>query len=237
MGDDHDAMVTVERASDRYRHVRFLSGPDSASPASSRLRSTVRRPGAATRSGSRPNAEPLEPEAKRFVECLLRRAGLDPNCYRGAPLARRVGACLRSLHARSIPEAYRRLEGAPERAAEALDSLLIGATQFFREPEVFSYLDEAVLRNFSACGDGLRVWSAGCADGAELYSLAMLLAGQGLLEGSTLVGTDCRADAIRQAEQGWFEPIRLQSLDARLRQTYFIQDRHGWKVCAALRRA
>jgi chemotaxis methyl-accepting protein methylase len=121
--------------------------------------------------------------------------------------------------------------------SEAVSALLIGVTQFFREPDMFSYLDKVVLPKLSASGAGLRVWSAGCADGAELYSVAMLLAGRGLLEGSTLLGTDCRGDAIAQAQRGWFEPTRLQSLDEGLRQTYFVPQQRGWQVCDGLRQA
>ena len=52
--------------------------------------------------------------------------------------------------------------------------------------------------------------------------MAMLLAAPGLLEGARLLGTDCRADAIAQARRGWFDPIRLESLDERFRQAYFV---------------
>ena len=101
---------------------------------------------------------------------------------------------------------------------------------------MFSYLDQVVLPKLSAGGAGLRVWSVGCADGAELYSVAMLLAERGLLKGSTLLGTDCRADAIGRAGRGWFDAARLQSLDERLRQTNFVPRRGGWQVDDVLRR-
>lgn len=184
-----------------------------------------------------PSGDPLDPEALRFVRWVLDYAGVDPDCYRSEPLARRLQACLRLLRARSIAEAWERLQQEPERMRLAVSTLLIGVTQFFREPAVFSYLDEVVFPKLSSRGAGLRVWSAGCADGAELYSVAMLLAERGLLEGSTLLGTDCRADAVRQAEWGWFEPARLESLDERLRHAYFVPHQRGWQVCHALREA
>ena len=102
-------------------------------------------------------AESLEPEAKRFLESLLARAGVELACYRGAPLARRLQACLRSLRARSLSEAWERLVREPDQVAQAASTLLIGVTQFFREPAVFSYLDKAVLPKLSASGTGLRV--------------------------------------------------------------------------------
>lgn len=51
----------------------------------------------------------------------------------------------------------------------------------------------------------LRVWSIGCSDGCELYSVAMLLHELGHLDRSYLVGTDCRTDAIGAAKAGVYE--------------------------------
>ena len=65
----------------------------------------------------------------------------------------------------------------------------------------------------------------------------MLLAGRGLLEGSTLLGTDCRLDAIRHAQRGWFDSTRLQSIDEGLRRTFFVPHQRGWRVCDVLRQA
>ncbi|MEZ5287250.1 MAG: CheR family methyltransferase [Vicinamibacterales bacterium] len=48
----------------------------------------------------------------------------------------------------------------------------------------------------------VRVLSVGCSTGAELYSVGMLLSEAHLLERATLVGIDCRADAVAGAAAG-----------------------------------
>ena len=232
---DRNGVAAIAPADDRFRHIRFLSATEFAASASARPRSAAIPVGGCHRDVPRVEPEPLEPEARRFVEWLLKQAGVDPDGYRAAPLARRIRACLRCLRARSVTEARQRLTREPQRVTEAVSALLIGVTQFFREPEVFSYVDKAVLPGLSAGGAGLRIWSAGCADGAELYSVAMLLAGRGLLERSALLGSDCRADAIRHARRGWFDATQLQSLEEPLRQAYFVPRQRGWQVCDVLR--
>jgi chemotaxis methyl-accepting protein methylase len=114
---------------------------------------------------------------------------------------------------------------------------LIGVTQFFREREVFAYLDREILPTLSRHAQGVRVWSAGCANGAELYSLALLLARRGMLESSMLLGTDCRAAAVAQARRGWFEWSQLNHVEDALRQAYFVADGHGTRVRASIRDA
>ena len=135
------------------------------------------------------------------------------------------------------PEARSRLQREPERVAAALSAVLIGVTDFFRDPQVFAYLDDVVLPKLSAGGRPLRVWSAGCADGAELYSMAILLAHRGLLDGSTLLGTDCRQEGIRKAERGWFDRSQVAHLPVPLRETFFAAEAGGWRVCNRLRQA
>ena len=236
-GNDQNGCDGVELATGRYRHIHFLPKPGSTALAPSRLQQTATRGANPCVASSHSTVESLEPEARRFVRWLLEYAGVDPDCYREAPLARRLQACLRSLHAHSIAEARERLEREPQRRFSAVSVLLIGVTRFFREPDVFSYLEQVVLPGLSGERAGLRVWSAGCADGAELYSVAMLMAGLGLLPGSTILGIDCRADAIRQAQRGWFESARLESLDESHRRIYFAAQQGGWQIREDLRQA
>ena len=219
---------------DRYHHITFFDEPGMVLPSVRRHRAwndAAARP-------SPPESPAIAPEAAAFFTWLLSKAGISLHSYRGAPLARRLRACLRSLHVRSLAEARAKLEEAPEHLHAAISALLIGVTEFFRDRQVFAYLQEVVLPELAAGRQGLRVWSAGCADGAELYSVAIMLAQHGLLATSYLVGTDCRADAIDKARLGWFdEHSPIERLDPALRETYFVRERGGWRAGAELRLA
>jgi len=222
---------------DRDRHIRFMScAALSSKPAPARaFQRPVLTPRLTCRNAS--DEQWLGLEEGEFIGWLLGRAGVDSSCYRAAPLARRLPACLRSLRAHSLREARGRLAAEPDRLHHAVGALLIGVTEFFREPEVFAYLDESVFPKMTDADRGLRVWSVGCADGAELYSVAMLMARSGRFQDNVLFGTDCRAGAIREAERGWFEAARLDRLDPRLRQSYVTEEGDGGRVCETLRKA
>ena len=163
------------------------------------------------------------------------RAGLDASAYRPQSLDRRVPACLRVLRVRSPRAARTLLERRPGLIAAAVSALLIGATEFFREAEVFDVLRARVLPQLAAQDRRLRIWSAGCSTGAELYSVAILLSEAGLLERSCLLGTDCRGDAIQAAEVGLFDAAMLDRLPA-TRDKYFAPMERKWRVIEALRR-
>jgi chemotaxis protein methyltransferase CheR len=166
---------------------------------------------------------------------ILVLAGLDPAAYRAAPLERRVKACLRALEADTELAARRQLDAKPELLPLALSTLLIGVSAFFRDAAAFDTLRAAVVPALGAMPGTLRVWSAGCSTGAELYGVAILLAEAGLLDRAELLGTDCRLDALDEARAGVFGADALRDVGEDLRARYFERTAGGWRVAAALR--
>jgi chemotaxis methyl-accepting protein methylase len=143
---------------------------------------------------------------------------------------------LRALKVRSTHAARELLEQEPQRISQAVTSLLIGATEFFREPGVFDFLRTQVLPALAGRKRRLRIWSAACSTGAELYSMAILLSEAGLLERSDLLGTDCRGDAIERAKAGLYDATTLKLVRSAVRAEYFEPAGQHWRPVEALRR-
>jgi chemotaxis methyl-accepting protein methylase len=217
--------------SSRLRHIVF---PDEA-----RRRSPVVNVAACGEPA--PEAGPAGPdlshEAATLTHWLFAQAGLDARQYRTETLRRRLPACLRLLRARSPAHARQVLEQKPGLAAAALSSLLVGVTSFFRDPPVFDTLERQLLPELARGRAGLYLWSAGCSDGAELYSLALLLADASLLGQSYLLGTDCRADALARAREGCFDAAAVRAVPPHLLGRYFTPWAGGWQAVPALRGA
>jgi chemotaxis methyl-accepting protein methylase len=79
----------------------------------------------------------------------------------------------------------------------------------------------------------LRVWSAGCSEGAELYSVAMLLAELNALDACELLGTDCREEALGCAAAGRFGPCILRGLSAERLERFTFPDGDDRSAVAA----
>jgi two-component system CheB/CheR fusion protein len=89
--------------------------------------------------------------------------------------------------------------------------LLIGVTNFFRDPEAFASLETTVIPALFAnkpVGSAIRVWVCGCSSGEEAYSIAILLQEQmEKLKKSyklQLFATDIDSRAIDQARGGLY---------------------------------
>jgi chemotaxis methyl-accepting protein methylase len=215
----------------RFRHVVF-SGE-------------LRRRKAAINLGASHDGVPSVPETKQnlsqenaaFVQWLFRQANLNAGHYRPETLQRRLPACLRALRARSVSHARQVLEAEPLLIASAINAMIIGVTSFFRDHNVFDYLQHKALPELALTRSGLAVWSAGCSEGAEVYSLAILLAEMGLLSTSYVLGTDCRTDALERARLGVFDGLSLKHVPAEWLRRYFCSHGAGWQVKPELRHA
>ncbi len=117
----------------------------------------------------------------------------------------------------------------------ALSTLIIGVTSFFRDDFVFETLRTRILPPIvSSTPHGLSAWSVGCSDGAELYSVAMILADMGALEHCHLLGTDCRADAIKRARLGRFDATAMHTLPTQY-ERYAVEDSAGGVIVPKIR--
>jgi len=129
------------------------------------------------------------------------------------------------------------LEREPGLCAAAIGAMLIGVSGFFRDAAVFEQLRHGVLPVLPRRAGHPRVWSIGCSDGQELYSVAMLLAEIGLLQGATLLGTDCRSAAVARARHGVYDAAALRDVPVMLLHRYFVPDGAVWRVCDEVRGA
>ncbi len=150
-------------------------------------------------------------------------------------MERRLPAVQRRLRVSTMEAAHERLRNEPHLLPEALAVLLIGVTGFFRDRNVFDALRNVFLPEMIRERKPLRILSAGSSRGHELYSIAMMLADAEALEGSELLGVDCRAEAIANARTGFFPEQDLESVDSAARNRYFRSSAHGWEVLPSVR--
>ena len=96
----------------------------------------------------------------------------------------------------------------PEVFPALMEYLTVQVSEMFRDPSYFRSLREKVvplLRTYPS----LKIWVAGCSAGEEVYSLAILLREEGLLERSLIYATDINPTALQKAEAGVYELDRI----------------------------
>jgi chemotaxis protein methyltransferase CheR len=132
----------------------------------------------------------------------------------------------------------------PAMADAAIEALLNHETSFFRDVAAFRLLEGqglARLRTARAATKRLRIWSAGCSTGQEVYSLAMMISDQPERWRDwkiDIVGTDLSPMAIERAREGRYTQFEIQrGLPVAQMLRRFDQEGEQWRACAALRQS
>ncbi len=182
-------------------------------------------------------------EIELFLEALFQRHGYDFRQYAKASMKRRVQALAAALQCKNIAGLIPRILHEESLLDEVLPQLSVPVTEMFRDPQVFKALREQVLPRL-ATYPRLKIWQAGCASGEEVYSLAILLEEEGLLEHSQIYATDINSVALRKAEDGIFPVSRLDeyernyaSAGGRLRLSdYYVANAGFFRMAERLRK-
>lgn len=189
-------------------------------------------------------SEVFGPRHLRVFELIQERYGVDFGQYKVATVGRRLDKRLQEVGIDS-PERYvEYLEENPSELAHLYGEMLIGVTEFFRDPEAFAILNERVIQSIvkdKAGSDDIRIWVAGCSSGEEAYSIAILAHEACRLQDRTLkvklFASDLDEGVLSRANEGVYEAEALANLNPELRDRYFSHAPRGYKVSAPLRRS
>ena len=147
-------------------------------------------------------------ELPLLLEAVYLRYHYDFRGYAAASLKRRLTQAMQRTGCQSLSQLQDRLLREPTLFSTLLDFLTVQVSDMFRDPAYFRALREKVvplLRTYPS----LKVWVAGCSTGEEVYSLAILLKEEGLLERSLLYATDINATALERAQSGIYDAVRI----------------------------
>jgi two-component system, chemotaxis family, CheB/CheR fusion protein len=116
---------------------------------------------------------------RSVLDIVRTKAGHDFRSYKPNTLVRRIRRRMTLAKVATYADYAMFLHDHPEEVGLLQKDLLIGVTEFFRQPQAWEILDEkviSVLVERAQPGSEIRIWVPGCSTGKEAYSLAMLLA-------------------------------------------------------------
>ena len=177
--------------------------------------------------------ERLNPQQfDRFRDFIYEKCGIRIDEKKVSLLSNRIRRRLKAGDFENFDVYYRFLTS-PAGAGELecfLDAITTNETFFFRTAKHFDWLKTDLLTELMAqhrAGNGrhrLRIWSAGCASGAEPYSIAICLAENmyRLRDWSLkILGTDISEEMLRAAREGVFKPRAVEAVTEKQRRRYF----------------
>ncbi len=148
-------------------------------------------------------------EIELLLEGILKRFGYDFREYNRAHVKRRLLHRVASLHLSSISQLQHKILHEDLFFQVILQDLSINVTEMFRDPTFYKTLRAEVIPILKTY-PYLKIWHAGCSTGEEVYSVAILLLEEGLLERTQIYATDFNPQVIEVAKKGIYPVSRIK---------------------------
>jgi chemotaxis protein methyltransferase CheR len=146
------------------------------------------------------------------LRALSAACGLDLTSFRPAHVARCVDRAIRRTGVSGTETLAALVAREPEQRRRFRRAVAVSTTRMFRDAQQFDVL-AGLLDGLDQGPRPLRVWSVGASDGSELCSIALLLGSRGLLDGTTLLGSDLLEENVALAHERSRERLTPEQLD------------------------
>lgn len=147
-------------------------------------------------------------ELDLLLEAIFRHYHYDFRGYSRGSLHRRLARAQQRHDCQSLSQLQHIVLRDPAVFADLMGFLTIQVSEMFRDPAYFRALREQVVPHLRTW-PSLKVWIAGCANGEEFYSLAILFREEGLEKRTIFYCTDISPAALQKAEAGIYDLDRI----------------------------
>jgi chemotaxis protein methyltransferase CheR len=186
-------------------------------------------------------------EIQLLAKYVYEVSGINIEASKAYLIETRLGRILESENCGSYGEFYQKVKMDASKVLEkkVIDAITTNETLFFRDGNPFELLKHKILpeiidrRSAAKTLRPIRIWSAACSTGQEVFSIAIVLKelfGSNPSYSFKLMGTDLSDAAIKQASYGSYNKFEIERGLPRDRlQLYFTPDGANWKIKDAIR--
>jgi chemotaxis protein methyltransferase CheR len=196
--------------------------------------------------GNKPNhpiVEDRKKALKLLIDKILHERNVDFRNYHLDLLKRRFAVRIRANGLASYAEYTRLLTKNPREYDKLFETLCINVSEFYRDPPIWitlHYLFENLIRIKQQHGDKtIHIWSAGCANGEEPYSIAILLTEMIRNNASfnfEITATDIDKTSMNLAQKAIYQKDILKNLDKKFITRYFILTPEGFQLKSEIKK-
>jgi chemotaxis protein methyltransferase CheR len=175
---------------------------------------------------------------------LLNKLGFSWDGYRKVRkgVKKRISRHMRQLGCRTVHEYFIALDSSPELRKECELLMTVSISRFFRDRRLWETIESEILPGIIKEGmEEIRVWSAGCACGEEVYSFMILWnrleRGFNRLPVLKMLATEMNPTYLDKARAGVYSWSSLKEVPEEVRSTYFEPRSKGrlYKVSSSLK--
>lgn len=152
-------------------------------------------------------------ELKLLLEGVYLKYQQDFRQYSVASMRRRLRVAMDRFNCKTLSQLQDRVLHEPAVFSQMLRYLTVQVSEMFRDPSYFRAIRQHVIPELET-HPTFKIWIAGCSSGEEVWSLAILLEEEGLLERSLIYATDINLDALKRAADGIYDVDRISQFSS-----------------------
>lgn len=177
----------------------------------------------------------------KILMTLREFSGIDFSYYKENTILRRLERRLSINRFERLEDYYNLLTNSEKEKDTLYRELLIGVTRFFRDEAAFEVIVNKVLPKLFDNGQKeIRIWSAGCSTGEEVYSLAMVIRSylddNRISKEVKIFATDIDRRSLEYAGQGLYPESIVSDVDPKLLARYFVRKENGYQIGESIRK-
>lgn len=150
---------------------------------------------------SKTNLDIEDIEIQLLIDAIFMKYGYDFRNYSRAHMKRRIMNRLRLSNFQSVSHMQYQILRDEALFEAILPDFSINVTEMFRDPVFFAQVREMVVPLLKTYPN-IKIWHAGCSSGEEVYSMAILLKEEGLLDRCQIYATDFNENILQVAKDG-----------------------------------
>ncbi|MBN1920970.1 MAG: PAS domain-containing protein [Anaerolineae bacterium] len=179
---------------------------------------------------------------ERVLALLRAQTGHDFSLYKRNMIDRRIQRRMAINQSQDLVAYVQYLQQTPDEREALFKDLLIGVTEFFRDPETFEVFEQVVLPHLfenRTPDQAIRVWVPGCATGEEAYSIAMLIQKHMKMRDQVfdvqIFATDIDEEALNKARVGLYPGGISANVPPEYLRTFFVEEDHSYRIVKQIR--
>jgi chemotaxis protein methyltransferase CheR len=167
---------------------------------------------------------------------MRQQISIDLENYKANQMMRRLDGFISRSGVSGVIQYCSLLEKNSEEREKLRNFLTINVSEFYRDMKHFDFLRTAILPGLLKQNSHLNIWSAGCSDGQEPYTIAILLAELSRYSKHRMLATDIDIVSINKAMAGGpYRPAEIKSLPQTLRAKYLKLEDDNYRVTDHIR--
>ena len=158
---------------------------------------------------------------QEFREAVYKKRGINLSGYKEKQLRRRIESFMNASGVKDYKEFLHLLLKDQAKWEAFLDKVTINVSEFFRNPDIFEKLERDILPKLVEGKRRIKIWSAACSNGAEPYSIAIIMEERFPMVQYKITATDIDENILNAARKGVYEERLIKNVSPQRLKKYF----------------